>query len=195
MNKVRLEAFSDGVLAIIITIMVLEIHVPDEANWEAFTHVLPMLTAYVLSFIYIGIYWNNHHHMMHAADHVTPAIMWSNHNLLFWLSLVPFATAWMDKSGFAPFAVVVYAILLALAGTSFNILRRAIYKSLSYDNGMKSALATIDAKSQISVACCAVAAGCAYWQVKISLALCVLVAIMWLIPSKAIEKKVTEEEK
>ena len=122
MNKNRLEAFSDGVIAIIITIMVLEIKTPESANIEGFLILLPTIFGYFLSFMFVGIYWNNHHHLLHSASKVSPLIMWTNLNLLFWLSLVPFATKWMDESHFDKFTVIVYAILLLLCGLAYSFL-------------------------------------------------------------------------
>ena len=194
MNKTRLEAFSDGVLAIIITIMVLEIHVPETADCAAFLGLLPTLTGYLLSFVFVGIYWNNHHHLLHTADKVNGAMMWANLMLLFWLSLVPFATAWMDKSHFAPFSMAAYAVLLLLCGTSFDILRRIILRSVSENDRIKSVLNKLDFKSIFSIVCYSIAIPAAYWHKYISISLFVVVAIVWFIPSRAIEKGLEESD-
>lgn len=194
MNRTRLEAFSDGVIAIIITIMVLEIHVPEAATWESLRQLFPMLTGYILSFIFIGIYWNNHHHLLHTVKRVTGGMMWANLNLLFWLSLVPFATAWMDKTCFNSLPVIVYAILLLLCGTSFDILRRVILKTLPADSPMKETLNKLDFKSILSVLCYSLAIGAAFWHTYISLGLFAFVAIVWIVPSRAIEKSLTDDK-
>lgn len=128
MNKNRLEAFSDGVLAIIITIMVLELHVPDEPTWPGLGSVLPTFLSYLLSFVYVGIYWNNHHHMIHLASRVNGAILWANLHLLFWLSLIPFTTRWMDESGFVQIPVLTYGINLLCAAIAYFILEQALIR-------------------------------------------------------------------
>ena len=188
MKKSRLESFSDGVIAIIITIMVLEIYVPKTASWDAFLILLPTLLGYALSFVFVGIYWNNHHHLLHTADKVTASIMWANHNLLFWLSLVPFATAWMSKTHNETFSVVVYAVLLLICGASYDLLRLVIMKSLSASNPMKAILQRYNLKGMISLGSYGLAIPVAYWNIYLSMCLFVFVAIVWLIPSKAIEK-------
>ena len=194
MNKTRLEAFSDGVLAIIITIMVLEIHVPETADWNSFLELLPTLFGYILSFTFVGIYWNNHHHLLHAATKVTPLIMWTNHNQLFWLSLVPFATAWMEKTHFSQFSVIVYAILLVLCGVAYDFLRRAIIHSFGSHNKQKYALEQQRKKTLISTISYILAVIIAFWNTSISMCIFVFVAILWIIPSKAIEETFTNED-
>lgn len=194
MNKNRLEAFSDGVLAIIITIMVLEIHVPDTASLESLLHIAPTLVGYVLSFAFVGIYWNNHHHLLHTAHTVNAGIMWANLNLLFWLSLVPFGTAWMDRTDFSSFSVMVYAILLLLCGTSFDILRRTIVHSLRNNNEIVKVLNTLNFKSVFSIVCYLSAIPIAYWHTRISIMLFTVVAIVWIVPSRAIEKELEEHK-
>jgi uncharacterized membrane protein len=193
MNKTRLEAFSDGVIAIIITIMVLSIAVPDQANWTTFLAMLPNLLGYALSFVFIGIYWNNHHHLLHAAEKVTASIMWANHNLLFWLSLVPLATAWMSKTQFQTFAVVTYSSLLLICGGSYSILSHAILNSLSKNNPLRTVLEKFGFKEMCSIICYSLAIPAAFWHTYISMALFLFVSIVWLIPSREIEKKFEEK--
>lgn len=187
MNKNRLEAFSDGVIAIIITIMVLEIKTPEEANLAGLQTLAPTLFAYLLSFMFVGIYWNNHHHLLHVAKRVNAAIMWSNLNLLFWLSLLPFATKWMGETHFDKFTVIIYAALALLCGISFNFLSQAIYRSLDENDQLKNAI-KFDIKSALSIAAYSTAIFAAFFDVRISLALFLFVSIMWIVPSKAIEK-------
>ena len=194
MNKSRIEAFSDGVIAIIITIMVLEIHVPDTANWEALGHLSPTLLGYLLSFVFVGIYWNQHHHLLHAAVRVTSGMMWANLGFLFCLSLIPFGTAWMSKTNSAPFAVVVYAVLLLLCGFTFDILRRAIAHSLNRESPMWHTLRQANRKSTISIICYLAAIPLAFVEPYISLGLFALVEVVWVIPSKAIEQHLAAEE-
>src|SRR5438445_591944 len=129
MNKTRLETFSDGVIAIIITIMVLELRVPHGTDWNALKEMFPVFISYVLSFVFIGIYWGNHHHLLHTVKKVTAGMIWANLNLLFWLSLIPFTTAWMGENYFVPFTVSIYAVLLLLCGVAFTILQKRIEKT------------------------------------------------------------------
>ena len=194
MSRTRLEAFSDGVIAIIITIMVLSIDVPNKANWAIFLKTLPNILGYALSFVFVGIYWNNHHHLLHAAEKVTAGIMWANHNLLFWLSLVPLSTAWMSKTDFQQFAVVVYATLLVICGLSYGILSRAILKSLDETNPLHQVLRKIGFKEKFSIITYLLAIPITFWHSYISMGLFLLVSIVWLIPSKEIEEKVEEKE-
>ncbi|MFN8281898.1 MAG: TMEM175 family protein [Chitinophagales bacterium] len=191
MNKNRLEAFSDGVLAIIITIMVLEIKPPHTADWNGFLDLLPSLFGYLLSFLMVGIYWNNHHHLLHTAKKVSAGIMWSNLNLLFWLSLVPFATKWMDETRFAAFTVSLYAVLLLLCGFSYSILNYNIYKCIDEDDQLKQVI-KLDWKQAFSIVAYSSAIPVAYWNASVSLALFAVVAAIWLIPSKKIEHGVKQ---
>lgn len=194
MNKNRLEAFSDGVLAIIITIMVLELKIPHGDDWHALQNLLPVFGSYIISFAFIGIYWNNHHHLLHTVKRVTPAIMWSNLNLLFWLSLVPFATAWMGENNFSTTPVVVYASLLLICGFSYDVLRRSILHSYHDDHALKSALQQQNSKAIISIISYSSAIPFAYVHTAISFGLFVLVAVIWFIPSRAIEKGFIKED-
>jgi uncharacterized membrane protein len=183
-----MEAFSDGVLAIIITIMVLGITMPETYTWEGFEQIIPTLFGYFLSFAFIGIYWNNHHHLLHTVKKVTPAIMWSNLHLLFWLSLVPIGTAWMGKSNYETFPVFIYAILLVLCGVAYDILRRSIVKSYTEHNELIHALNKQKTKALISTIGYIAAVPLAYVHVRISLTLFVVIAVLWIIPDKNIEK-------
>lgn len=187
MEKTRLEAFSDGVLAIIITIMVLELKVPHSADWQVLCDMLPVLMGYILSFIFVGIYWVNHHHLLHLARHVNSGIMWANLNQLFWLSLIPFATGWMGENHFSTNTVVVYAILLELCGVAFSILQWTITRSHHIDGALKHAVERLTRKGLISMVAYACAIGAAFYNTNISCVLFVLVAIMWLVPERSIE--------
>jgi len=192
MNKNRLESFSDGVIAIIITIMVLEIKTPHDTSWHALTEQLPVFFSYLLSFIYIGIYWGNHHHMISVISHVNAAIIWSNLNLLFWLSLVPFATGWMGKNHFAQNTVVLYAILLLVCGLSFTILQICVERITKNNPKLVEAFAQIMQKGIFSVICYSVAIVLAYYNTLFSAILFCIVAIRWLIPDKNIEKAISK---
>ncbi len=189
MNKGRLEAFSDGVLAVIITIMVLEMKSPKGANVAALHPVLPVFLSYILSFIYIGIYWNNHHHLLHATQRVNGTTLWANLHLLFWLSLIPFTTAWMGENHFASWPIAVYGIVLLLAAIAYFILTRALISL----HGKGSTLAISigrDTKGRLSIAIYAIAIPLAFAKAWIAGACYVLVAIMWLIPDPRIERQV-----
>ena len=193
MTKNRLEAFSDGVIAIIITIMVLSITVPEKASWAIFLKILPNVLSYALSYIFVGIYWNNHHHLLHAAEKVTAGIMWANHNLLFWLSLVPIATAWMSKSDFEMVSVIVYASLLLMCAVSYTILNRAIIYSLDESSPIREVLEKFSFRGTFSIVCYSLAIPAAFWHSYISMGLFALVSVIWLIPSREIEEKVIEQ--
>jgi uncharacterized membrane protein len=191
MNKGRLEAFSDGVLAIIITIMVLELKVPHGADFAALTPVFPVFVSYLLSFIYIGIYWNNHHHMLHAASKVTGGILWANLHLLFWLSLVPFVTAWMGENHFAPVPVAMYGVILFMAACAYFILARTLASHHGADSTIARALGD-DFKGKISVVIYAVAILLALYLPALAEALYAAVAFMWLVPDRRIEDALAE---
>ena len=189
MNKGRLEAFSDGVLAVIITIMVLEMKSPRGTSLAALKPVIPVLLTYVLSFVYIGIYWNNHHHLLHATQRVNGSTLWANLHLLFWLSLVPFTTAWMGENHFDSWPVAVYGIVLLFAGVGYFILTRALINL----HGEGSTLATSigrDRKGKLSIAIYAAAIPFAFAKPWIAGVCYVIVAIMWLLPDPRIEKRV-----
>jgi uncharacterized membrane protein len=188
MNKSRLEAFSDGVIAIIITIMVLELKVPHGADLAAISPLLPVFASYVLSFVYTGIYWNNHHHLLHVARRVTGSIMWANLHLLFWLSLVPFATGWAGENHAAALPIAAYGGVLFMAGVAYWILQRAILALPETDESVKAAF-KVDFKGLSSPVFYAAAIGLAFVETRLSIALYVLVALMWLIPDPRIEKR------
>jgi uncharacterized membrane protein len=191
MTTNRLEAFSDGVIAIIITIMVLELRVPHEANLAALRPLAPVLLSYVLSFIYIGIYWSNHHHLLHAANQVNGRILWANLHLLFWLSLVPFVTAWMGENHFERVPVAVYGVVLFAASIAYLILTQALIAL----HGRTSKLATAvgrDFKGLISTSIYAVAIPLSLTRGWLGFALYVVVAIIWLAPDRRIERALTE---
>jgi TMEM175 potassium channel family protein len=188
MNKGRLEAFSDGVIAILITIMVLELRVPEGADLPALRPVLPVFLTYVLSFVVLGIYWNNHHHMLHAARGLNGAILWANLHLLFWLSLIPFVTGWMGANHFAPVPTAVYGVVLLCAAFAYTILQGAIVRHEGPDSTLAAALGS-DVKGKLSPLLYIAAIGLAFVNQWISDAIYVAVALMWLIPDRRIESK------
>jgi uncharacterized membrane protein len=191
MTKNRLEAFSDGVIAIIITIMVLELRVPHGSDLEALRPLVPVFFSYVLSFIFLGIYWSNHHHLLHAVEHVDGRILWANLHLLFWLSLIPFVTAWMGESHFASRPVALYGTVMLLAAIAYFILVRAL---LSH-HGRNSVLATAlggDFKGKISMLIYLVAIPLALVRWWLACAFYIFVAMMWLVPDRRIEKTLVE---
>ncbi|MFN0118152.1 MAG: TMEM175 family protein [Elusimicrobiota bacterium] len=187
MTKSRIEAFSDGVLAIIITIMVLEMKVPHGTELTALVPLIPVFLSYVLSFVFLGIYWNNHHHLLQAVKQVNGGILWANMHLLFWLSLVPFTTAWMGENHFAQYPVALYGLNLLLAGTAYHILARMLVLAHGKDSVLATALGT-DLKGRISLVMYIVAVPMTLINSWISLTLYILVAIMWLVPDRRIEK-------
>ncbi len=187
MHKGRLEAFSDGVIAILITIMVLEMKVPHGTGWAALRPVIPVFLSYVLSFVFLGIYWSNHHHLLQAVRHVNGQILWANLHLLFWLSLIPFVTGWMGENHFAPLPVAAYGVILMLAGIAYFILTRALIAHEGPGCALAKALGR-DVKGKASVACYAVAIPASSVSPWISCTLYVLVAVMWLIPDRRIER-------
>lgn len=189
MEKGRLEAFSDGVLAIIITIMVLELKVPHGSNMEALAPLLPNFLSYVLSFIYVGIYWNNHHHMLHTAKHVSGSVLWSNLNLLFWLSLFPFATGWMGENHFEPLPTAVYGFVLFMAAIAYYTLQRCIIATDGEDSVLRKAIGS-DWKGKLSPVLYMVAIGSSFIVHWVAQAIYVGVALIWLIPDKRIEKAI-----
>jgi len=193
MEKNRLEAFSDGVLAIIITIMILELKVPHSSDWEMLREMVPQFIGYILSFIFIGIYWVNHHHLLQIVKHVNSGIMWANLNLLFWLSLIPIATGWMGENHFATNTVVVYAILLLLCGIAFTILQSRICRTHELSEALRIAMERVSRKGYISTALYFAAIPLAYVDTRISCGLFVMVSIMWLIPERSIEKALNKD--
>ena len=195
MRTTRLEAFSDAVIAIILTIMVLEMKAPHSPDFAALRPVLPVFLSYVLSFVYIGIYWNNHHHMIHVTDRVTGGILWANLHLLFWLSLVPFTTAWMGENNFATVPTALYGVNMLTAAIAYWILQLQILRS----HGPESVLATAvgrDLKGKISPVLYAVAIATAFIHPAISGGIFIFIALMWLIPDRRIERVIphTDEE-
>ena len=190
MRTTRLEAFSDGVIAILITIMVLELRVPRGTDLAALAPVLPVFLTYVLSFVILGIYWNNHHHMLHAVERVRGTVLWANLHLLFWLSLVPFVTGWMGENHFAPLPTAVYGAVLLLAAIAYTILQRTIIAG----DGPHSVLANAvgrDRKGKLSLLCYAIAIPLAFVNQWISDALYVCVVLIWLVPDRRIESRLT----
>jgi len=186
MHKGRLEAFSDGVIAVIITIMVLELRAPHDGSLAALRPLISTFVCYLLSFVFVGIYWNNHHHLLQAAQKVNGAILWANMHLLFWLSLIPLVTAWMGENRFAPVPVAIYGVVLLFAGTAYYILARLLVKHHGEDSALARALGA-DFKGKISVAVYALAIPLALWQPWVALGLYVLIAIIWLVPDRRIE--------
>jgi uncharacterized membrane protein len=193
MNKTRLEAFSDGVMAIIITIMVLELKVPHGDDLEALKPILPVFLSYILSFIYIGIYWNNHHHMLQATRKVNGKVLLANLNFLFWLSLFPFATAWMGENHIASTPTAVYGVVLLLAAIAYTILQFNIVRHDSDENALLAAAVGSDLKGKISLVFYALAIPLAFVSPWIANSLFVLVAAIWFIPDRRIERAFKQE--
>ncbi|MFL6604491.1 MAG: TMEM175 family protein [Steroidobacteraceae bacterium] len=193
MGKSRLEAFSDGVIAIIITIMVLELKAPHEATLDALRPLVPVLLSYALSFLYVGIYWNNHHHLLHAAHKVSGGILWANLHLLFWLSLIPFTTAWMDESQYAAVPTALYGVVLLMAGIAYWILQHLIILSQGSDSILKKAVGR-DWKGKLSPVAYLSAILIAPWSPKLALAMYVGGALAWFIPDRRIEHALHGQE-
>lgn len=187
MTKGRLEAFSDGVIAIIITIMVLELRAPHGADLAALRPLVPTFLSYLLSFVYVAIYWNNHHHMFQVVEHVDGRVLWANMHLLFWLSMVPFVTAWMGANHFAPWPVALYGVVLLLNGVAYFILVRALVTCEGHNVRLAAALGR-DVKGRLSVLIYALAAPLAFVQTWLAGVGYVAVALMWLVPDRRIEK-------
>ena len=192
MGKNRMEAFSDGVIAVLITIMVLEMKVPHGESLAALAPVLPVLLSYVLSFVYIGIYWNNHHHMLHAVHQISGPILWANLHLLFWLSLVPFTTGWMGENHFAPLPTALYGAVLLMAAIAYWLLQRLIIASQGPDSLLRRAVGG-DWKGKLSPLAYLAAIPLAFWEGRLSLALYVLVAAIWFVPDRRIERALPHE--
>jgi uncharacterized membrane protein len=187
MHKGRLEAFSDGVLAIVITIMVLELKVPHTTHWSALQDLVPVFGSYALSFVYVGIYWNNHHHLFQAVKHVNGAVLWANLHLLFWLSLFPFVTGWMGENHFAAVTVVVYGSVLIMAGVAYYILVRALLATEGTGSTLARAIGS-DFKGKISVVIYAIGIASTWINAWIGVAIYTCVAIIWLVPDRRIER-------
>jgi len=189
MTKGRMEAFSDGVIAILITIMVLELHVPHEASWHALLPTRPIFLSYLMSFVYLGIYWSNHHHLLQAVEHVNGRVLWANLHLLFWLSLVPFVTAWLGENGFASAPAALYGIVLLLAGVAYLILASSLIALHGSDSVIATALGG-DWKGKISALIYLVAIPLAFVRSWLACGLYVFVALLWLIPDPRIERTI-----
>ena len=189
MSKSRLEAFSDGVLAIIITIMVLEFRVPHEATWQALIPIAPVFLSYALSFVFVGIYWSNHHHLLQVVEHVNGRVLWANLHLLFWLSLTPFVTGWMGENKFAAAPAALYSVVLLCAAIAYFILARSLLSIHSPDSVLATALGA-DFKGKISMVIYLVAIPLAFVRSWLACALYILVAVMWLVPDRRIEKNI-----
>jgi len=192
MSKGRLEAFSDGVIAILITIMVLELRVPRGTRWDALRPLLPVFLTYLLSFVFLGIYWNNHHHLLHAADRISGKVLWANLHLLFWLSLVPFVTGWMGENRFSSLPTALYGVVLLLAAIAYYILQAAIISAQGPGSRLAAALGR-DLKGKISPVLYLVAIGFAFFNQWVSDALYVAVALLWLVPDRRIESRFGKE--
>jgi TMEM175 potassium channel family protein len=193
MGKSRLEAFSDGVLAIIITIMVLEMKVPHGIGVDALSPLIPVLLSYVLSFVYLGIYWNNHHHMLHASQKVTGSMLWANLHLLFWLSLFPFATGWMGENHFAATTMALYGVVLFMAAIAYLILQQTIISSQGRDSLLKAAVGR-DWKGRFSPVLYAFAIAASFLSPWIAGGIYVAVALMWLVPDRRITNVLVSKE-
>jgi uncharacterized membrane protein len=193
MQKTRLEAFSDGVIAIIITIMVLELKVPHGSTLQDLLPVLPNFISYILSFIYIGIYWNNHHHLLHTVKKVSAAILWANLHLLFWLSLIPFVTGWMGENHFESLPIALYGMILLMAAVSYFILQIQIIRTHGQDSLLAKAIGS-DNKGKLSLVLYAIAIGISFYNSWLPGLLYIVVAIIWLIPDKRIEKILNSED-
>ena len=193
MTKGRLEAFSDGVIAILITIMVLEMKVPEGADLDSLRPLVPVFSSYVLSFVYLGIYWNNHHHLLHAARHVDGRILWANLHLLFWLSLLPAVTHWMGETHFAAWPVTIYGVVLLLAAIAYWLLVRALIARHGSDSVLAAAIGR-DFKGNVSIAAYLLAILVASTSRWVACALYVAVAILWLVPDRRIERALAERQ-
>ncbi|BDZ45248.1 TMEM175 family protein [Naasia aerilata] len=192
MRSGRVEAFSDGVIAILITVMVLELPKPEGVTWEALREVLPVLLAYLLSFVYLGIYWNNHHHMFQAISRVSGSVLWANLHLLFWLSLVPFATAWMSENGFAMIPTAVYGIVLLANGIAYFLLQRRLLRVQGPNSRLAVAIGR-DLKGWSSPGLYILGIALSFVSPWLGLAVYVFVALMWLVPDRRVERLIEHE--
>ncbi|MFA4901554.1 MAG: TMEM175 family protein [Desulfobaccales bacterium] len=193
MRKNRLEAFSDGVIAIIITILVLEIKVPHGETFQALAPLTPVFLTYVLSFGYLGIYWNNHHHMLHTCEKVTGSILWANLHLLFWLSLIPFTTGWMGENHFAATPSALYGVVLLMAAIAYFILQHVIIASQGHDSLLKKAIGR-DWKGKLSTVLYVLAIPASFWLCWVAQGIYILVALIWLIPDRRIERMLSSQK-
>ena len=191
MGKTRLEAFSDGVIAIIITIMVLEMKVPHGDGLAALKPLIPVFVSYLLSFVYVGIYWNNHHHLLHAVRHVNGATLWANLHLLFWLSLISFVTGWMGENHFHQLPVALYGVVLLMAGVAYTILVRVLIRHHGHESALAKAIGS-DFKGNLSLVAYVAAIALAFVHEWVAMALYLAVAIMWLVPDRRIEVALKE---
>ena len=187
MSKSRLEAFSDGVIAILITIMVLELHVPEGVDLAALSELTPIFLSYVLSFVFLGIYWNNHHHLLQLAKHVNGSVLWANLHLLFWLSLIPFATGWMGENSFAQLPIALYGVVLWMSGLAYYILAQKLISLHGNDSSLATALGR-KIKEITSLVCYTVAILFSFISPAVSLAIYIFVACLWLVPDQRIER-------
>ncbi len=194
MNKNRLEAFSDGVLAIIITIMVLEIKVPQDASWASLRSLTPVFVSYVISFLLVGIYWGNHHHLLHTVKRITSGMLLANLHLLFWLSLVPFATGWLGENHFAPNTIIVYGLINIMCGAAYAILQRTILNTIGHRSDLVIAIERQYKKAYLSILTVVIAIPFAFVNPYISCSLFFLQSAVWLIPDKNIEKALKNKE-
>jgi uncharacterized membrane protein len=190
MSTGRLEAFSDGVIAILITIMVLELQVPTKTTWSALGDVAPVLLTYVLSFVYLGIYWNNHHHLLAATEHISGGVLWANLHLLFWLSLVPFTTGWMGENHFATIPTAAYGITLLASALAYYVLQTVIVRGHGADSLLRRAIGR-DWKGKSSPALYVTGIACCFLSRWLGLALYVVVALIWLVPDRRLEHELT----
>ena len=193
MNKSRLEAFSDGVLAIIITIMVLEIDIPESSDWSELKHLVPVFISYLFSFIYIGIYWGNHHHLLHSVKKVTSGIMLANLNLLFWLSLIPFSTGWMGENHFAKNTVAVYGAILLISGLAFYVLMKVVERNSHDLEALKDAFVLLNRKGITSTIGYFISVPLAFVHPLISAIIFSIISVIWLIPDKNLERALNGE--
>ena len=193
MTTSRLEAFSDGVVAILITIMVLELRPPHEATFQSLKPLIPVSFSYLLSFVFLGIYWNNHHHLLHAAQLVNGRVLWANLHLLFWLSLIPFVTAWMGENHFASAPVALYGVILLLSAIAYTVLVRSLLLLHGPDSVLAEALGA-DFKGKISIVLDLIAIPLAFLNPWVAFAIYILVAVMWLVPDRRIERRMTTND-
>jgi TMEM175 potassium channel family protein len=189
MTKARLEAFSDGVIAILITIMVLELKVPHGTEWDALRPILPVLGTYLMSFVFLGIYWANHHHLLHTLDRVNGAILWANLHLLFWLSLIPFTMSWMSENNFAPAPTAAYGVVQLLSAVAYTILERTIIAHQGPQSKLAAAIGK-EVKGYVSMALYLAGIGVAFIQPWIAFLLYATVTLMWLVPDRRIERRI-----